>query len=186
MPNLCSYAMRVKGKRENIEEFVDVMTNYSLERHFWRVFRADAEYYDSAPDGLAIACIHGECAWSVYCCMCTGDWTYANDVAEERRTSLQFESRRLNLEIEVYSDEPGMEFQEHYRYRNGEELAAESVEYRCFSLDYIDDEATEEEKTEMFEEFKKENKLNPDLTLADLDLDGRFVVGGFGYWTFSL
>ena len=72
MPNYCYYEMHVRGNRENIEEFRNVMTNYELPRHFWRVFSADADYSDPDENGLIVATITGDCAWSVHSCMCIG------------------------------------------------------------------------------------------------------------------
>ena len=81
-----------------------------------------------------IAVIIGDCAHSVYTCMCKGEHTYANDFPEGS-TSLQEESKILNLEIECYSEEIGSEFMEHYHYCNGNELADEE---RVFKVLYDD------------------------------------------------
>ena len=54
MPNYCDYEMKVKGKRENVEEFVKVIkTDYKYDdvgnckceagRHLWRIFEANSD-----------------------------------------------------------------------------------------------------------------------------------------------
>ncbi len=184
MPNYCYYEMHVKGKRENIEEFVKVMTDYERPQHFWRVFSAYTDYRAPDQDGLTIASIAGDCAWSVYSCMCIGPCTYAGDVDESRRTSLQKESERLQLEIEVFSDEPGMCFQEHYLYNKGDELVAECVDCVHHWFEEISDES-DEERQRRFEEFKTECSLDPNLTLDDLDEGSEIITGGYGPWDFQ-
>ena len=183
MPNYCYYEMHVKGKRENIEEFVKVMIDYERPQHFWRVFSADTVYGDPDPDGITVASIAGDCAWSVYSCMCIGPCTYAGDADKEHQTSLQKESERLHLEIEVYSDEPGMAFQEHYHYNYGKELDHDCIDCVHYWFEEIDGES-EEDRQKRFEEFKSEYGLDSCLTLSDLDECGEIVRGGYGSWDF--
>lgn len=178
MPNFCEYEMCVKGKHENILEFQQVMVDYERERHFWRVFEAEIEFSDDE-----LAHIHGDCAWSVYSCMCDGDCTYAEDVEENRRTSLRQESERLQLEIEVYSSEPGMGFQEHFHYKNGEELCNECEDYLEFYFEYLFDES-QEDREKRFSDFLEENNLDPKYTLDDLNGGDYLTVGGF-VWDFN-
>ncbi len=184
MPNYCYYEMRVKGKRENIEEFVKVMTDYERPQHFWRVFSAEAEYDEPDENGLTTALISGDCAWSVYSCMCIGACTYAGEIEDPYRTSLQMESGRLQLEIEVYSDEPGMCFQEHFHYDKGNELDHDCIDCEHYWFEEISDE-TDEHRLERFEEFKIKCGLDPNLTVNDLDEGSEIVVGGYGPWKFQ-
>ena len=104
MPNLCSYMLKVKGDRAKCIAFQQVMINYDLPRHFWRVFEADIDDEVEASDGECILTISGTCAWSVYSCMCKGTHTYADDNPDSS-TSLQEMSMKHHLEIEVYSEE---------------------------------------------------------------------------------
>ena len=165
MPNLCAFEMHVKGKREDIEEFHQVMIDYEYQRHFYRVFDADICYNDDNEDTIAV--IIGDCAHSVYTCMCKGEHTYANDFPEGS-TSLQEESKILNLEIECYSEEIGSEFMEHYHYCNGNELADEE---RVFKVLYDNgwDMSIEE----------CEERCKCKLDEKDIDDDGRITEGGF-------
>lgn len=184
MPNYCCYEMRVRGKPENIDELIDVMTDYDHPRHFWRVFSAEPFYFPEEEDGTVVAGISGDCAWSVYTCMFDGELTYAELADPQVRTSLQKESARLGLEIEVYSDEPGVGFQEHYYFANGKELVNDSVD--CMHAYFDDDDAeTEEEREVLFEKFKREYELDSDLTLEDLNEDNEIVIGGYGEWEFE-
>ena len=107
MPNYCYYQMKVKGNNENINEFISMMNYTHPQKQFYRVFAADV--YES---GDGYFCISGDVAWSVYCaflqisCKCERtdkEFTLISDVSKE-----------LQLEIEIYSSEPGMCFQEHF------------------------------------------------------------------------
>lgn len=185
MPNHCYYEMRVRGKRENIEQLIKVMTDYDEPKHFWRVFSAEAEYQETDDPDISTARIYGDCAWSVYACMMTGELTYADHADISHRTSLQEESERLELEIEVYSDEPGCAFQEHYRFRNGEKLSDECVDCIYYYFETLCNES-DEEYTQRFERFKQEYGLDSALTPDDLNDASEIVVGGFGEWNFKI
>lgn len=187
MPNYCDFNMHVRGRKEDIDEFIGVMLDYDLPRHFWRVFEAEQTLCHTDENNMTVVYIDGYCAWSVYTCMCTGVHTYANDVAEERRTSLQKESERLNLDIEVYSDEPGVGFQEHYLYKNGKEIIFDCVDCAHICFEEIPGES-DEERAKRFDEFKSECPIEIEVPLDEFDCDNGYyeiVVGGYDPWKFS-
>lgn len=153
MPNYCDYDMRVVGKKENVDEFINVIKadyDYGKEipatsKHLFRVFGVDVldDYCYTKEDGRYSCDINGYCAWSVYVCMLEGIQTYYNDLKERypdkfMGTSLLKLSKELNLDIEVFSDEPGVGFREHYLIKNGEFLIDD-----CIDLEY---EETEEDE----------------------------------------
>ena len=173
MPNLCSYLLKVKGSKENCEKFHAIMEDYDLPKHFWRVFEADIFNEEETEDGYVME-IGGSCAWSVRSCMCKGVFTYANE-HPDNGTSLLEQSLELGLEIEVYSEECGVGFMEHYHYKNGEELENECEDYTTFWWD------RDEHST--FEEFCKEYNLSG-ITENDLNDNDEYCVGGFE-WVFS-
>ena len=185
MPNYCDYEMIVKGKKENVEEFVRVIkTDYEYDdvgnckceagRHLWRVFEANSDILD-IEDGMSVANIWGYCAWSVYSCMFDGDGTYQHDRPNRCGTTLQIESTNLGLEIEVYSKEPGICFMEHYYIDNGEVTINECVDYKEW---YTDDYDTVEEMNEA---------CDTHFTQAEFDNadDGYISEGGMD-WNFSI
>ncbi len=183
MANNCFYDMRVKGTKENVEAFVKMMkmkynADTTKEKHFWRVFSAD-EIDEYEADGDYVKNISGDCAWSVRTTM-TEDG-YAKDwIAKypEQCTSLKEQSALKQLEIEVYSEEPGMAFMEHYHYKNGEALTEDCTDWSCY---YV---TTQEELDDYNEQHKTE------WTMKDLE-DGSatgynpdllsFVDGGYDY-----
>ena len=154
MANNCFYQMKVQGKVESVDEFIKIIQadyNYSdenkqvPERHLWRVFEAcvDDEYID---DGIKTVMISGDCAWSVYSCMCDGACTYQSQNPDRNGTTLKAESDRLNLAIEVYSEEPGCCFMEHFVFINGKQLINECVDWHEYpAYDYENVEALNEE-----------------------------------------
>ena len=199
MPNYCDYEMKVVGKPASIKEFISVIqadydyaTNvFTGPRHMYRVFEAhvvqepDMEELDE--NGNAECIISGYCAWSVAACMLDiGYGSYYSDVRRDqsfgtspdvkrRDTHLLLESENLGLDIEVFSKEPGMCFQEHYLIKNGELTVNETHEY---NLVYWD-----KDEYPTIEEFNEDN--GTDYLETDFDEDGFFEVGGIE-WAYEI
>lgn len=177
MPNYCYYEMRVKGKPENVNQFIlSLQSDYGYtpveisnriltyprgkmliypndnnrrvfkvrqqisSPHLFRVFEAnvnETECFCLPPDenGDIIRDISGYCAWSVYSCMFEGRCTYYNDFMRDFGiryigffgTTIPKLSRLLNLDIEIFSEETGVCFQEHYRVTNGNIIINDEV-----------------------------------------------------------
>ena len=180
MDNGCIFMMHVKGKKENVDEFCKELRDYDHVPHFWRVFSADRLDLQTDPDGTVAAEIIGECAWSVRACMLDGEGTYAHNCPQVS-TSLQKESERLSLAIEVYSEEPLDEFQEHYHYEYGAEIANEKVEWKSYWFD--EEKYNGPSLEEDFAAFLKDNGLSAeDYSLDDLDYYEAVHSGGFDYY----
>lgn len=138
MPNYCNYEMKIKGSKDAIKRVLECLkADYDYEegkpkhKHFFRVFEAyeDKEMKDNG-DGTFTQFVWGDCAWSVCCCMCGGG-TYYNSCKESypdtfMGTDLVEQSQ--DCEIEVFSEEEGMEFSEHYIFKNGECLCDDTVQ----------------------------------------------------------
>ena len=147
MPNYCNYRMKIAGRRDNVNAFIQIMKNDCSKPHLYRIFEADLEYTEDY--GLwRKAYVSGYCAWSVYCCMFPGPTTYyGDDMDSERRktyyepdnyvidTNIINEAKRLALTIEIYSEEPGLCFQEWYRVVCGEWTIDETGEFSEWWLD---------------------------------------------------
>lgn len=197
MPNFCSYEMKVKGAKEKVEEFIKVIQShydyykqiFDFDRHLYRVFEADTVEMEEEEEGVWSVIIYGDCAWSVYSCMMEGEHTYYNDnkdahvimlngISQEipsRGTSLIKESKNLGLVIEVYSEESGVGFQEHYIIDNGEVLVDKCVEYREYYWD--------KDEFPTIESFNKEYELD----VQEDDFDGEYcTTGGFDEWYYSI
>ena len=178
MPNYCSYSMKVKGTHENIEQFIKIIqtdymynkdgacinpdTNEPVERHFWRVFEAYV-VDDETENEVRSVIINGDCAWSVTSCMCDGRWTYQGQNPNGRGTTLKQESARLNLSIEVFSEEPGCGFMEHIVFVNGKSIVNDCIDWNEYYTEEF--ETVEEMNAECGthftqEEFEREDFLS--------------------------
>lgn len=188
MPNYCDYSMCVKGTKENVEEFIKVIQadynygtmEFSHDRHFFRVFEANYDEIEEMLDGKYQAIIDGYCAWSVRSCMFDGYASYYNSIKKDypnnfRGTTLLTESERLNLDIEVYSEECGCCFQEHYVVVNGDLICDECVEYN----EYCIDEYNSKEDAEA--------ELGIEISDEEWDSGECFISrGGFESWDFEI
>ena len=139
MPNYCDFEMKVKGSKTAIARVLKCLnTDYDYSegkpshKHFFRVFQAEKEGEPTKnQDGTYTQVINGYCAWSVSSCMLDGPFSYYESVKKNHPeifmgTTLAKQSR--NCEIEVFSEEPGMCFSEHYIFKNGKCLCEEERE----------------------------------------------------------
>lgn len=141
MANNCFYTMYAEGKPEAIDELIARMTfkydhsegsEVENRTHFWRVFEADVYDLNPRTGGTRLVQISGDCAWSIWACMTAEG--YAEDFAKDPKvapycTSLEKTSKELGIEIEVFSEEPSMEFAEHFHYLNGMTLANDETDF---------------------------------------------------------
>ena len=172
MANNCLYEMRVVGKKENVEEFVKIL-KYEVKDHWLsRIFSAYDENWENLKDGRVVCSIYGDCAWSVHSCMFSGYGSYFGDGADlkDGQSTAGIESKRLGLEIEIYSTEPGIGFAEHYLIKNGEVLINDETDYAEYWY--------EPSEWDSFEEFKKEYGLPDDVEEDDI-VDGTYYEGGY-------
>lgn len=160
MPNYCDYIMKVVGKQNDCRTFMTKLKSYDVADHFWRIFEADAQ--EEKNEEKFSLYISGYCAWSLEsCCRASG---YSNGI-----DLFEVNTRELSLKMEAYSHEPGIGFEEHYIYDNGECIKEECVDMTEYFWD----------KSEFptYEEFVEEY---PDAPPADSFEDYVSVAGGFG------
>lgn len=126
-------------------------------RHMFRIFET---YVNRSEDEPNASYVSGYCAWSVYSCMFKGKYTYYNDFITEKHgkyigfkgTTLPDESKNLNLKIEVYSEESGCAFMEHFLIDNGEILIDDCVDVKYEEI--LDEEGNETGEWETIGGFK--------------------------------
>ena len=186
MPNYCDYSMCVKGTKENVEEFIKVIQadydynnmKFNYKRHLFRVFEAHCDELEQLDEDVYQALISGYCAWSVSSCML--EHGYYRDIKarhpkEFRGTTLKKESKRLNLAIEVYSEECGCEFQEHYIFIDGQTKASECVDYHEYYIGEFNSKAEAEEE------------LDIEITDEEWNSGEEYIQrGGFESWDFEI
>ena len=143
MPNICIGTVKVRGYKDNVEEFTRIIqSNYDYSKpdldfhkpHFCRIFEAYIASYETY-GLLAVAEYDISCAWSVAACMLPGKFSYYADTKDGINgiktygTHLLEIGKKLNLDVEIFSSEPGMGFQEHYRIQSGIMCEDECTEY---------------------------------------------------------
>jgi hypothetical protein len=173
MANNCFYEMKVVGdKKKNIEEFISLL-NYTHPdgKCFARIFSADPDPIEEK-DGKYSVFITGDCAWSVSSCMTNNFMSYASEDKTGKLTNLAEATKKLMLMVEIFSEEIGMEFAEHFIYSNGVCLVNDVTNYSEIWYD--------PEEYDTVEDYIKAEGL--DLTpeqIQDLK-DGEYVgLGGF-------
>ena len=161
MPNYCTGFMNVRGYAPNVDEFLKILQadysyhkdsnnhdyswcldpkNFSHIPHFFRVF--EAYKFDEKWNSGVYKCISVDftCAWSVSSCMLGGPWSYyfsfeKDHPGEHYGSTLLIESKRLQLEIELWSYEPGMVFQEHYKICSGIMVKEEVLDFAIMDIE---------------------------------------------------
>lgn len=165
MANNAFYLMKVVGNHNNIEAFIRAMKwqGEYTEQGVGRVFNADV----SEQEGN-YAMIEGDCAWSVISAMRN----------EGNPNNIEKLSARLNLAIEVYCEECGFEFQEHFLVINGNVIIDECIHWEEHAVeDYDTKEEAEEELDTTFTDEEWENREANDY---------RICRGGFDSWDFEI
>lgn len=168
MPNWCDFTMKIRGTKENCLEWFSRMSDYEKDHHFYRM---DAEILDEEEtERDYVMFLYGTCAWSLESCCRASGYSEGVDLFEVN-------SRELELEMEAWSTEPGIGFQEHYIYKNGECLADECRDYIEIYYD--------EDEYETFDDFLKEYKIE-EFDEENLT-DNYYCIGFFeDYGVFSI
>ena len=128
MPNICFGYITAIGRKDCLEEFANILNadynynnmTFSHKPHMFRIFDVyDSEYYQI--DGLRYqADFMIECAWSLSSCMFNHhQYSYYQTIKDTYKenffgTTITEVAKKLNLQIEMSSEEGGMGFQEHY------------------------------------------------------------------------
>ena len=155
MANYCGYSMKVKGEKDNVILWLHKMTGKSEDDRLGGFYTTDV--YEEEDDCIYIC---GDCKWSVESCF-QGD---ADLIAEL--------SKELDIEVEIWSEEPGWEFQEHFLYKKGICYANDCIEWHMYYWDNIDYPTFKEYADE---EWNGECPVDED----DFDEDGYAYSGGF-------
>ena len=179
MPNICGYSMSITGKESQVNELIQIMQNDydgtpNEPLHLWRVFSAE-EVSREVKDDLVTVLISGDCAWSVGTCMFEGGYQAQFNANNERNgTTLEKETKRLGLAVEIYSEECGCAFMEHYIVASGNIIEDECVEWLQCCMDGF-------ENVEEFNEFTGLNWTKEQFEKYDEEY---YEVGGMD-WDFE-
>lgn len=176
MPNFANYQAQIKGAKENVLKVFDAFKQEKYEDgpHMYRIFEANA---DDEPvqvdDGEFILGISGYCAWSIHSCMFP-DSLYFTKGTSPNAVDILTLSEQHQVQVEMYSEEPGVGFQEHYYINRGELVIDDIAEdYTSVYMDAYEsvDEIFEDLGVRISEEqFKNEEFVD---------------IGGFENWNFD-
>lgn len=182
MANLCSFSMKVRGEHDNIKKFYNAMIQKGT---IYMGRGADAEIVYEDEDGTAQ--IDGWCKWSVVSAMVSNAedmrshperWWWGDHIDPKNIEFITlFEAcKKWNIDMEVYSEEGGCCFQEHYVFVDGDLICEECVEWNEY---YLDDYETKEEA---------EAELGIEITDEEWEsgADNYISRGGFENWDFEI
>jgi hypothetical protein len=182
MANLCSFLMKVRGHKDDIIQFHKALTQ---DGKIWMGRGADA---DLKFDGDDAAVMSGTCKWSIQSALIDNAISMRTDSRKwyfgEGLSSKDFEfitlyeaCERWNLVMEVYAEECGCQFQEHFICDKGDDICNDCVDWEEY---FVEDYETKEEAEEDLE-----------ITITDEEWatgleEGRFTRGGFESWDFEI
>ena len=139
MANICNFSMMVKGKKENIESFIAMMEqegNVYMGRgaviNFTDMEEVDNGKYRCQIDGYTKWSIQSSLIDNAISMRIKPDmWNFGENVDKTKLSFVTlFEAcEQLELDMEVYSEECGNCFQEHYLFVDGELVKNECVDY---------------------------------------------------------
>lgn len=179
MANICSFLMKVRGNKEDIINFHKALNQ---EGKIWMGRGAET---DLTFEEDAAAFMMGWCKWSVQSALIDNAvsmrteperWYHAPGEEEHEYITLWEACKRWNLVMEVYSEEGGCCFQEHFVCDKGDVICYECEDW--YEYDVYDYETKEEAEEDLDEEFTDEEWENRE--------DGRITRGGFGDWIFEI
>lgn len=129
MPNICFGYITAIGRKDCLEEFANILCadynynnmTFSHKPHMFRIFDVyPGDEYDQIEGLRYQADFMIECAWSLSSCMFNDySLSYYQTLKDKYKenffgTTITEVAKKLNLQIEMSSEEVGMEFQEHY------------------------------------------------------------------------
>ena len=179
MANICSFLMKVRGEKGDVEQFHKALNQQG---DIWMGRGAETDL-TFEKDGSAY--MSGWCKWSVISALVDNaismrtepeTWYHDPNEGEKEYITLFEACKRWNLVMEVYSEEGGCQFQEHFICNKGEVLCDECVDWEEY--DIYDYESKEEAEEDYGIKFTDEEWANED--------DGRITRGGFGDWIFEI
>lgn len=170
MPNICFGYITAIGRKDCLEEFANILCadynynnmTFSHKPHMFRIFDVyPGDEYDQIEGLRYQADFMIECAWSLSSCMFNSHtlsyYQTLKDTYKENffGTTITEVAKKLNLQVEMYSEEGGMGFSEHYIIDNyGNILEDECYDY---FKEYIGD-------YDSFDDYVREYDNEPRIT----------------------
>lgn len=163
MANNCYFEMRITGREQDANELIKMMRFEGKYKDcgIGRIFSCDPfSSFEKVNGDIGYIDACGDCAWSILCSMMT---QYRKD-----SPSIESETKKLDLIVEIYSSEPGCCFQEHYVINRGDVIENDCVYYEEHWVSGY----------RSLDEYNEENET--EFTQEDLNANGDVTIGGFG------
>lgn len=151
MANICCFNLKAVGTKKNLEKFYkEIHADYDSTNNVC-VYEGEVvtcmgyrisftRYFDECYKEGTIETF-GDCAWSISSCI--------RENRGELYGNLHDWTKRLKIKIEVYSEEPGMGFAEHYLYDSGHCIICDVVDFEEFYIGEFDSKEQAEEELEV-------------------------------------
>lgn len=115
MPNWCSYTMKAVSKdKKALDRLISIMSYNDKEYYIYRCSSVHVADEYTVGDYFVVM-LDGDVAWSCSrwfdSCEIINE---TNGASEAHYISIDLLCARLGIGVEVFSEEPGMQFQEHY------------------------------------------------------------------------
>ena len=132
MANLCDFSMKVKGSKEAVERVLSCIPDSDKPngKTFAGYVSARKEPLKKRKDGLYEAEAVGHCNWSVEDAM-----RRSGAYSESNPSDTNLEEQSIDCEIEVFSEETGNDFGEHFVFKKGECVVEEYDSLETISVD---------------------------------------------------
>lgn len=127
MANICNFSMLIKGSKEGREKFIDALEHRG-QIYMGRGASVDEKEEDDSKNETYLS---GEVKWSVEEALIDNakemrdnpsGWYFGEGIDKESLTFLTLweACKQFGVNMEVFSEEEGIGFEEHMKYENGE------------------------------------------------------------------
>ena len=169
MANLCEMDLHVVSKKEEAIIAVKDAFTFNEDEGICAGRIYDSYVYEEGfnkETGEYYAYIMADVAWSVRSAILD-------------KGILQKLIEKYNLDLEIYSEEPGCGFMEHFRWEGGEQIENEVADFALIHLDDMEDEDLRDEFFNMT--IVKKYPITIDNYESFADEEGYIKLGGFDY-----
>ena len=137
MANQCDFILYVTGQEKDILEFKKRLQGDSkTDKRYYGIDFTEDFGFIGLNNSLVSLEISGACAWSVENCFLKTGYKYDDfKLNHSNSTTLEEDTKELNLVVEVFSTEAGNRFQEHYVVSFGDVEVDEVLDYAEINKD---------------------------------------------------
>lgn len=191
MANWCYVGLVAVGSKVDVDKFLEIVdnTDYTKKHMYFNVDIISEEAYIDEKNDKYMCLIYGEVRSSV-----AGTLRGGNIENTSKVVYLEDIARDYSLQIEYFSEEPNMGFQEHGIIDNkGNVVKDERIPYYDFYIDEIDtfeqflDVFTEEELHYVAKDVDEDlNYIKDRFLAAKQTFESTVSFGGFGDWQYEI